>query len=160
MQRTILDWLPKLTEDNRSFWHFWNIKAETRGKDQEFFGQLVLVWQKLVPVVLADLLGLAFLRNHLFEKWKISSYNFPRSSKLSIFRCRDQNLARSLQIVFYRYKLLRCELVWRKQFGTFAGRHIWKWIKKGVNFFCISWIQGSDGKKILSSILLGIEINR
>ena len=77
-------------------------------KNQQFVSQLVLVWQNFVFVVLADLLGLAVLRNDLYEKRKISSFRFSRSSKLSILRCQEKILARSTQIFSYKYKLLRC----------------------------------------------------
>ena len=59
-----------------------------------FFTQLVLAWRKFVFVASAELLGLAVVRNHLFEKRKMSSFEFFRSSKQSILRCQDQNLAR------------------------------------------------------------------
>ena len=52
---------------------FGKSKRRREDKNQQSFSQLVLVWQKYVLVVLAVLLGLAVVRNHLFGKRKNSS---------------------------------------------------------------------------------------
>ena len=156
----ILDCLPKHIEDNRSFWHFRKTRVETRGKESTIFHSISPRLAKICP--LAEFLGLAVLRNHKFEKRKMSSFKFFRSSKLSILRCQDQNLARFFPIVFYRCKMLRCDLSWRKQFGDFSVRYLSKWIKKGtkVVLFGISSLQGSNGKKKMSSKIQRKEFNR
>ena len=55
------------------FGTFGTSKRRRGKKNQQSFSQLVLVWQKYVLVVLAEFLGLAVVRNHLFGKRKISS---------------------------------------------------------------------------------------
>ena len=159
----ILDWLQKHIEDNRSFWHFRNTKVETRGKESTIFHSISPRLAKICPRGFGWTIGTGcFAESPLWKTEDFIVYVFRQFKTIDSQMPRPKSSSFFFQIVFYRYKLIGCELGWRKQMGVFGVRHLWKWIKKEfkVVLFGLSWIQGSNGKKITSSKLQRIVCNR
>ena len=63
---------------------------------------------------------------------------------------RDQCLARSIQVVFRRQKLFRCEFCRRKHISSFAGR---------LDFFCIKFFVNSFRLALLDFTVLTHRMN-
>ena len=107
-----------------------------------------------------------FFKDRLFcritrLKNELNHLNFFQSLKLSVFGCPGQNPAQSIQIVFLKKTLFRCDLGWREDIDACEDRRICLSINLEV-IFLFAFLafrilrQGMSAKQILSKSFIQV----